>query len=282
MRTKRTNPGKSKAPKLQMVSAALYAVAAIGVAVVVMPTVTDSRLANLTRSSVANFSFGGLGGMLGSALGLDGVAAAIKDSQNARDAEAEKQNGAKKELDQAEINQDATTAVANTVADADMTLPLDACDTADAQEDLADSKISGDMWRRALTAADARKTVGVESQGGETKRKLDEHNQIYCSNDDQARNRCTSPGNGMEDADVNVSTILAPNSGETLSDEEYKASRSFVENVTNGLPVENLPPSFEGTAAGKSYLLAQRHNAAQISMAQHALNKIIANRRVRN
>jgi hypothetical protein len=282
MDTKRPKPTRRRGPSLKRASGVLYFLAAVGLVVVISPSVRDAMSDRYSRASVANFSFGSIAGALGGALGLDGVAAAIKDSQNARAAEGEKQTGADNELEQAEINQEAMDGAVQAVADADMTLPLDACETADSQEDLDDSKISSENWRRTLTAVDARKTIGVDSRGGEMKRLIDQHNQLYCSDDDQARGRCSSPGDGLADADVNAGTLLAPESGETLSDEEYKASRAFVENVTNGMPVENLPASFEKTAAGKSYVLEQRHSAAQISMAQQALNKIIANRRVRN
>lgn len=226
----------------------------------------------LSKSSVALLSLASITNI---------VAEAIKDKQNADVGVGEKALGGDEQLEQAEITYEAMRITSeNAIVNAGMS--LDACDTLENERDAADAKVSAHAWAKTLTIADSPSTVGANNTGTAMRRTLDTHNLLYCSDDDERLRRCVSPGNGLQNADIQASTLLSPNAGATLSDEEFDAGREFVKNITNGIPVQDLPASLEKTQAGQAYILEQRKNAAQISMSQYALNRILAAQRVRN
>jgi hypothetical protein len=268
--------------KLPLVACALGAMV---VGAMTVPLISDAVVSrawsgSYSYSMASNFS---LSSLASKALSFGGsvAAEAISNQSEAQKAQGEKQTGAKKELAQATINRNAQEASTGAVASSD-NLTMDACDTLESPQKILDAKVSSDLWARSMTASTTSSTVGVESTGRVMRDNLERHNKLYCSTDDANRGRCTFPGNGMEDADVQLGTIMVPNSNSTISPDELQASNAFVENVTNGFPVENLPVGFEKTPQGKLFLLEQRANAAQISLAQQSFNRIISKRRAPN
>jgi hypothetical protein len=208
------------------------------------------------------------------------VAGAISDKENGDQGSEEKALAAEKELAGAGLFQGALASTAKNAGASGGMVP-DGCESLESEENALDAKASAVTWQKAMTGGNARSTVGSDNAGKSMREVLDTHNDTYCSDIDEARGRCYVPGNGLQNADIMASTVLVPNAGSTLSDEEFEASRRFVTNVTNAVPTQNLPPALESSSAGQSYVLEQRRQAARLSLSQNALNRIIASERVR-
>lgn len=99
----------------------------------------------------------------------------------------------------------------------------------------------------------------------------------YCSGDDVEKERCSPAAfASMQNADLNVATILNPGEGqyETLSEEEVAAANVFVRNTTNPWPTMRLQGN-EDVKVAESMMLADQ---AALSVSAHSLNAAIAHR----
>lgn len=211
--------------------------------------------------------------------GLKNFGAQIADTM-------EKSTVARKEMDQAAVNYDGVlqTAEMSAIADEKSSSPEvleTVCDVAEGQSSAMEAKISSDMWAKAITKTNLERGLSPPSAAVSTKIVLDDHFNKYCDGKDQLQGRCNPKGDGMQNADLDVSTALQPNLAQTLSDEEYEASNAMARNIVNAVPVENLPPGLERTERGRSYLLEKRVNEATLSLAHNTFAKIIARRRSR-
>ena len=198
----------------------------------------------------------------------------------------EKSTVAKKEVDQSVINYDGArhTAEMAALADDKTSSPevlASVCSVAQDQSSAVAAKISSDMWAKAITKTNLERGLSPPVTAVSTKLVLDDHYTKYCSDADQLQGRCNPRGDGMQNADLNVSTALQPNLAQTLSEEEYAASLAVARNIVNAVPIENLPPGIERSAAGQTYLLEKRMNEATLSLSHNAFAQIIARRRSR-
>ncbi|MDH0342165.1 hypothetical protein [Chromobacterium haemolyticum] len=101
----------------------------------------------------------------------------------------------------------------------------------------------------------------------------------YCSAVDVDMGRCeplASPT--MQNADLNVNTILNPGEGqyETLADEERDAAKAFVLNVVNPLPEVRLSASQNQSPQAKTVDALLLADQAALSVAAHSFNSQIA------
>jgi hypothetical protein len=198
----------------------------------------------------------------------------------------EKQTGALKETRQAEINYQGTLSAAQSAAQVDDAYPstevadINMCQVAGDQVDTGAAKVSSDIWAKAIGASSLARSTAGAPEGVSTKVAIDTHLAQYCSDVDIERGRdCKTSGNGMQNADITVSTAMTPNIGMTLSDEEYQASLLAAKNIVNATPHENVAPALESKSLGQEYLITKRSEDATLSLADHAFAQIIARRR---
>jgi hypothetical protein len=211
--------------------------------------------------------------------GLKNFGAQIADTM-------EKSTVARKEMDQASVNYDGVrqTAQMAAIADEKSASPEvleSVCDVAEGQTSAMEAKVSSDMWAKAITKTNLERGLAGPSEAASTKIVLDDHYTKYCDGKDQLQGRCNPTGDGMQNADLDVSTAMQPNLAQTLSEEEYAASNSMARNIVNAVPVENVPPGIEKSERGRTYLLEKRANEATLSLAHNTFAKIIARRRSR-
>lgn len=198
----------------------------------------------------------------------------------------EKQTGAFKETQQAELNYSGTIGAvraANAVEDrfaGQEVVEQNMCQVAGDQLDTGTAKVSSDLWAKADGASSLARSAAGQPAAVSINAVVDGHLSEYCSDEDLALGRaCKTSGNGMQNADLTVSTALTPNLAMTLSDEEYKASKLAARNIVNAVPTENIAPGVEKNGLGHDYLVAKRSEDATLSLADHAFAKIIARRR---
>lgn len=87
-----------------------------------------------------------------------------------------------------------------------------------------------------------------------------------------------APGTGsknMPNADIEAASLLGER---TYNPDQLEAARYFVRNVTDPIPLENLPKGWEKTDQGRAYLTGQYLRSAQMSIAQHSLAEMVAAR----
>jgi hypothetical protein len=208
----------------------------------------------------------------------------MKSMSSAISGTLQKQTGAFKETTQAELNYKASAETADGAFQAaekysSPEVMANTCDVAEDQSASMNSKISADLWTKAIVATNLERSLSSKSEGESMRRVLDTHFSLYCSDADAIRDRCAAMGGGMPDADINVGTFFTPNSENTLSQQEYNASLAASRNIINAVPFPNLPQSFENTSSGQVYLVQKRSNEAVLSLSDHAMARIIANRR---
>lgn len=210
----------------------------------------------------------------------EAIIEAIKNEQGSLTAEGEKQNGAQKELTQGKLNYQANAAASEAAAKAMDTFGDDAstesmCSTLDSSNQAGAAAGGAKREAKVMAAGLGNRRLYTASAGEKQKEVIETHNDLYCSQADADRKRCSAVSDKvMQDADVNAGTLLAPANDSTYSEQEAKAAKDFVTMVTNPVPHEMLPAAFEKTAAGKSYVLAQRIAQAQMSVADFSLSSI--------
>lgn len=210
----------------------------------------------------------------------ESIIEAIRSEQNALSSEGEKQSGAQKELTQGRLNYQAQNGVREAAAKAQEAFGDDSstdsmCSTLDSSNQAGAAAGGAKREAKVLSAGLGNRRLYTSSAGQRQKEVIDTHNNLYCSKEDSDRNRCTAVNSKvMQDADVNAGTLLAPANDSTYSEDEALAAKDFIKMVTNPVPHEMLPPAFEKTAAGKSFVLAQRIAQAQMSVADFSLSSI--------
>lgn len=103
-----------------------------------------------------------------------------------------------------------------------------------------------------------------------------DHVDKYCSQGDAARGRCTQPAPlRLQNADIRVDAILNVSS---YTPQEIEAAQSFVNNVANPIPTQNIPAAWEKTSQGKAFVARQSVEQARLSVAANSLNHAVATR----
>lgn len=108
-----------------------------------------------------------------------------------------------------------------------------------------------------------------------------ERHKPYCSALDQELGRCdTLASPTMQNADLNINTILNPGEGqyETLADEERDAAQAFVRNVVNPIPEVRLSSLQNQSIQAKTVDALLFADQAALSVAAHSFNAQIAHR----
>jgi hypothetical protein len=208
----------------------------------------------------------------------------MDSSSSTISATIEKQTGAMKELTQAKMNYDATLETSKAAAEAEDKFGNPAelanmCDTAATGQQAAIASNSAAINGKALNAALTRRQLHSPAPAVVTKQLIDEHNNSYCSDDDQAHGRCNTAASipkTQQNADLNAGSLLTPSNGSTYSNTEREAAQKFIVMASGPVPPENLPPALEKTPQGKAYVLATMVAAAQSSVAKHSLSQIWA------
>ncbi|HDR9132021.1 MULTISPECIES: hypothetical protein [Burkholderia cepacia complex] len=103
----------------------------------------------------------------------------------------------------------------------------------------------------------------------------------YCSSDDVALGRCSQAASQqLQNADVNVNTLLNPGSGQydTYSDEERDAALAFVQNVVHPVAEHRLAGNPDATDQGRVLDSQVLSDQATLSLAAHSFDSLIANR----
>lgn len=108
-----------------------------------------------------------------------------------------------------------------------------------------------------------------------------ERHKPYCSALDQELGRCdTLASPTMQNADININTILNPGEGqyETLADEERDAAQAFVRNIVNPIPEVRLSSPQNNSTQAKTVDALLLADQAALSVAAHSFNAQIAHR----
>lgn len=202
------------------------------------------------------------------------------------DAALDKEAAVNQELTRALQNYDASLFMNERARDAidryDTATP-NACQTAITGSESITAAAASDNTAKSMTAMKTRIATDVFNSSAEAGQALRNHREHYCSQESEARGRCTRAHSGeLQDADVDAKTILGAVSGDTMDYEQYVAANRYIDMATNPVPDEVLPPALERTPAGQRYLIEQRVAAAQASAARYSLSKIVAQRRPKN
>ena len=274
--------------------AAIALCAAVNIAA---PTVKDwsvryapTHVATMSSSSQAFFEFdwGGLWDAISSSIAS--WFGEMKTAKEAAVAGFEKQDAAKQQIKQAEINSEAAKDIAEAQQNATDKVAgeqIDACQVMQFTEKNKEAKEDSNMEARAATAFNASNGVGTTSASKVIAERLADAFGDYCSPESLQRGRCpggvASPKN-MPDADIQATSILGTQDGQsqTFTPEEHEAAIKYVQWSTDPVPAEQLPVTLERTDAGKKYLLEMRRRQAITSAAQFSMNKAIAARWVKN
>ena len=201
-------------------------------------------------------------------------------------ANTEKQTAAQKEMTQAQITYqgqlEAQRVTARALENASGSgTPPNACETIEVGQQIGGTAENARYTGKAVARANTNRSTYTQSAAADASEMYKNHSELYCSDIDAKRGRCTVAADPtMQDADIRVDTILAPISGDTLSEKEQAAGKRFIRNVVDPFPTEMLPPSMETTAAGRAYINAQRAEAAQLGVAQYSLSQLLADRTV--
>lgn len=103
----------------------------------------------------------------------------------------------------------------------------------------------------------------------------DDHADKYCSQQDADLGRCRAADPRLQNADVRADTTLNSSS---YTPEQLAAARSFVNNVANPMPTQNIPKDWEKTAQGKMFIAGQYVEQARASVAANSLNAAVSAR----
>lgn len=198
----------------------------------------------------------------------------------------EKQTVAAKEELQADLNQQATSEAVRGGLLADEKFGSSEsissmCAVAEDQSSAMNAKISSDLWAKAIVKTNLDGRLAAPDPSIAVDRSLSDHYSNYCSDHDSLQGRCSANGNGLQNADVNVSTMLEPNFAMTLSDEEYRASLAAAKKIVGPVQPHDVPVAMERTPYGKDYLMQKRIGQAALSLADHTFAQVIARRRSR-
>lgn len=206
---------------------------------------------------------------------------AFGGSAQTRKGEWEKYLASAKESVTAKLNQEAMNVVTKALADAQADFTPNnverACRIARESQETQSAALSAHIEKKAVAIAEGQEYNLGKPEAEVATSVIQNHNQKYCTQEGVDRQRCTTVSN-TPDADILASTLLAGDGSETFTKEQYEAARSFMRNVTDPVPPENLPKAMENTAAGQRYLLERRAHAAAMSMAQEGFARILAAR----
>lgn len=103
----------------------------------------------------------------------------------------------------------------------------------------------------------------------------------YCSSDDVTLGRCSQAASPqLQNADVNVNTLLNPGGGQydTYSDQERDAALAFVQNVVHPVAEHRLAGNPDATDQGRTLDSQVLSDQAALSLAAHSFDSLIANR----
>ncbi len=105
---------------------------------------------------------------------------------------------------------------------------------------------------------------------------FDDHVSKYCSQQDVDLGRCSRVADTtLQNADVRADATLNTSS---YTSDQLTAARTFVNNVANPMPTQNIPKNWESTAQGKTYVAGQYIEQARASVAANSLNAAVAAR----
>lgn len=130
----------------------------------------------------------------------------------------------------------------------------------------AQASLGAEFAKRSLFTAN---TAAAVAKG------YDEHVNKYCSQQDAALGRCQLASPDMQNADVRADVALNTSS---YTPEQVAAARAFVNNVTNPVPTQNIPQSWEKTPQGKTFIAGQYIEQARASVAANSFNAALAER----
>lgn len=213
------------------------------------------------------------------------IITAIGSSTESMVGSGEKGNQGGKELEQAKLNYDAATKMADSYAKSMEQFVLPESQAykkcvimAQAQQ----AEVAGQAVRTSSklgTYKAARRNMGGQNPEASMKNVLDDYKSNYCSKEDVARDRCTTAApEYLQNASVRADILLTPAANETYSAEESKAADSFITMVSNPIPIQSLPANLEKTPGGNKYFLEQMYSTAQMSVGQHSLQAIKASK----
>lgn len=210
---------------------------------------------------------------------------AKQSSVEAMLASASKMIAGRKELTQSKLNYQAAQLANNRLFDAQnrftdvSSRAPGLCEVGAASEQARAINIDASLNEKALTRSGVRQQLYVENATVVAKDIYETYKSRYCSNADVQRGRCTTAVDPMmQGASLEAGTLLTPTSGETYTAQESQAAADFIQMVTNPFPEEMLPKSLEKSQGANRFLLAQMHAQAQMSVAQGALNHVMASR----
>jgi hypothetical protein len=213
----------------------------------------------------------------------------IDTATNAIVSAIEKQSASNMQLKQSEINYDAATQSQKAGAEAqdmftepsadlmDPNTAANACATMATATAATTAANNATITAKALSSADARKTLYTSNSSGVMQQKMAEYKTNFCSDKARERGMCDVPvAAHMQDADINAGSLMAPSGGGTYSADEAIAARSLIDNIVGPIPQESLPIALEKTPAGQRFVLEQRAMSSVRSMANFSLNSIFA------
>lgn len=197
----------------------------------------------------------------------------------------EKVTAGKKELTQAELNYHAAQQsndryfdAQNKYTDRSAIVP-GVCELMASTEAARTVNENASTVGKALTRASVRQQMYVDNASVAAREVMDNYRGKYCSDFDVQRGRCTAAVSAdMQGASLQAGTLLTPTSGETYTPQEAQAAADFIQMVTNPMPEESLPKGLEKSRSGERFVLAQMHAQAQMSVANSALNHVMASR----
>jgi hypothetical protein len=195
----------------------------------------------------------------------------------------EKNTGAQKELVQADLNYQAALVATQRAqkANDDFASPrasqYNRCQTANTSREIIGTNDNAQVSARGKTSADVRRTL-YGDPADEAKKVFDDHKNYFCTTEDARRGRCDAAPPAMRGANMSAGSLLTPVAGDTYSADEARAAKSFITLATDPIVAGPLPPGLDRSPAGQRYRLESMAAAAQMSVAKHSLNQIMAAR----
>ena len=200
-------------------------------------------------------------------------------------AAGEKVTAGKKELTQAKINYQAAVDANERYMRAQDTYlspsaqAFQSCEGLAAEQRGTASLANTDVSAKAMSRALVKDQLFVNSEAAIVRDRMGRYRELYCSEADVERGRCTnSAPKAMQGAAIDAGTLLIPSAGETYGVDEARAAADFVTMVTNPSPSEMLPRALESGRGGERFQIAQMVGQSRMSVATGALVQIMASR----
>ncbi len=120
----------------------------------------------------------------------------------------------------------------------------------------------------------SKRTLFTPSTTAAVAKMYDDHVSKYCSAEDAALGRCSSPVDPkLQNADVRADSMLNSSS---YTPDQIAAAKALVNNIANPIPTQNIPKDWEKSPQGRLFVAGQYIEQARASVAANSLNHAIA------